>query len=70
MAIGRDGTKAPPVRVARVYKGLCHICFEPVTAGQAYDYRSGTNTSSQALVHYNCYKPADAPTWEELKANK
>lgn len=64
------GRKEQPVRVARFDKGICGICFEMVTAGQAYDYKGGTNTKNRQLVHYNCYKPTNAPTWEELKARK
>lgn len=67
MAIGRDGTKSNLPRVARVMKGVCGICYRPIIAGQAYDYRGGTNTQNQCLVHYNCYKPLGAPTYEELK---
>lgn len=68
MGIGRDGQKAQPVRVARVMKGTCGICYQGIIAGQAYDYRSGTNTRNRCLVHYNCYKPSSAPTYEELQA--
>ena len=57
---------SPPPRVARVYKGKCGICYKDIFQGQAYDYRGGTNTSNKRIVHYNCYKPEGAPTWEEL----
>lgn len=66
MGFGRRNY-TPPVRVARVYKGKCGICYQDIIAGQAYDVMDGSNTSNQRLVHYNCYKPTNAPTWEELK---
>ncbi len=69
MPIARQG-KGRPVRVARVMQGTCRICHQYVIAGQAYEYVGGTNTGNQYLVHFNCYKPANAPTWEELKARK
>jgi len=55
------------VRVARTMRGTCGICYKLVVAGQAYEYTAGTNTSNTKLVHFNCYKPDSAPTWEELK---
>lgn len=64
MAISRGGKDL--VRVARVMKGKCGVCHQMVIAGQAYEYVGGTNTSNQYLAHYNCYKPTNAPTWEEL----
>ncbi len=66
MTIARAG-KSQPVRVARVYKGTCGICYQPVVTGQAYEYGGGTNTKNQCLFHYNCHKPTSAPTWEELQ---
>ena len=62
--------EAPPPRVARVYKGKCGICFKDILAGQVYDYKDGSNTSNIHIVHYNCYKPSGAPTWEELKSRR
>ena len=61
-------SKAQPVKVARVYKGTCGICYEGVFAGQAYEYAGATNTKNQCLVHYNCNKPSNAPAWEELSS--
>jgi len=55
------------IRVAKVYQGKCQICQQSVLAGQAYIYTSRTITKNQYLVHYNCYKPVNSPTWEELK---
>lgn len=69
MTIAREG-KARPTRVARTYRGVCHICWDDVVAGQAYEYAGGSNTQSHYLVHYNCYKPSGAPTYEELLKSK
>jgi len=57
-------------KVARVYKGKCGICHQDIIGGQAYDIMGGSITSRQCLVHYNCYKPANAPTYEELTRKK
>jgi len=56
------------IRVAKVYQGKCQICQLPVLAGQAYVLTSRSITKNQSLVHYNCYKPTNAPTWEERQA--
>ena len=53
-------------KVARVYKGTCGICCQDIFAGQAYDIMGGSITSRQCLVHYSCFKPVNAPTYEEL----
>ena len=69
MPIARAG-KSRPVRVARFDKGTCGICHKQVSAGEAYEYGLGTTTENQRLVHYNCYKPSNAPDWEALQKKK
>lgn len=61
----QSGAKAQPVRVARVYKGECGICFKPIWPGEAYELRGGSIIRNNCLVHFNCFKPDGAPTWEE-----
>lgn len=68
MPISRSGKST--VRVARYRKGLCGICHQEVMPGQAYEYGGGTNTQNQRLMHFNCNKPSNAPTWEELKLRR
>ena len=55
------------VKVARTYRGLCGDCHQPIMPGQAYERVGGTNSKNQYLAHYNCHKPSNAPTWEELQ---
>lgn len=63
------GDKPSNPRIARTYRGRCAICGKPILPGQAYeDGVMGTNTLVSKTVHYNCYKPVGAPTWEEILA--
>ena len=67
MPIARVGKS--PARVARFMRGECGICHKMIMPGEAYETCvGGTNTKNGYLAHYNCYKPDNAPTWEELKA--
>ena len=62
--------EAPPPKVARVYKGKCGICHGDIFPGQVYYFTGGSKTSNAQIVHFNCYKPSGAPTWEELKCRR
>jgi len=65
MPIARVGGSRP-IRISRYDRGICRICKQPVLHGEAYCYTGGTTIDIQYLVHYDCYKPANAPTWKEL----
>ena len=68
MPIAREG-KSQPARVARFMRGTCGICHQMIMPGEAYETCvGGTNTRNGYLAHYNCHKPSNAPTWEELKS--
>ena len=59
--------KGIPLKVARFMRGDCGICHEMIMPGEAYETCvGGSNTGNGYLAHFNCYKPIDAPTWEEL----
>uniref|UniRef100_A0A6M3IXL8 Uncharacterized protein n=1 Tax=viral metagenome TaxID=1070528 RepID=A0A6M3IXL8_9ZZZZ len=46
---------------------FCLNCA-PDTAIRAYEECvGGTNTRNGYPAHYNCHKPGNAPTWEELQ---
>ena len=68
MTLKAEG-KAPTTKVARTYRGLCAICYQPIVAGEAYEEGAlASNVRAGSTVHYNCYQPLGAPTYEELKA--
>ena len=58
-------------KVARTYRGLCAICYQPIVAGEAYEEGAlASNTRAGVAVHYNCHKPSSAPTYAENKIRR